>query len=411
LFLSAFFCPYLFFGVSVSLWYFVMVSDFHTMTLTNKIIDAAKAAEKAYKLADFDGLYLYVAATGLKSWRYNYQESGKQKTQTYGRYPLLGIADARRAHHEFKYVKKTEATQKSFRDIAENWMRLHLPKLRNTKHQKQIASTLEQFAYPIIGDVPIAEIKRKDIVSVVRSVADRGIVETAHRVAGRIKQVFDFAVDLGEIEHNPAVGLSRILPAVQSKHMAAVTWAEMPELLKKIQGYEEPVTRTGLLMLAHTFVRTRELILARWEEVDFENQVWIIPPERMKRSRVGKPSPPHVVPLSGPVIQLLERLADVTLSSGYLLESPARKGKPLSENGLLFALYSLGYRGRMTGHGFRAVASSRLNESNLWSPNAIERQLAHKESDEVRAAYNRADHFEERVKMMAWWSKELCRLA
>jgi integrase len=117
------------------------------------------------------------------------------------------------------------------------------------------------------------------------------------------------------------------------------------------------------------------------------------------------------VPLSGPVIQLLERLADVTLSSGYLLESPARKGKPLSENGLLFALYSLGYRGRMTGHGFRAVASSRLNESNLWSPNAIERQLAHKESDEVRAAYNRADHFEERVKMMAWWSKELCRLA
>ncbi|MFN7477943.1 MAG: integrase arm-type DNA-binding domain-containing protein, partial [Burkholderiales bacterium] len=139
------------------------------MTLTNKIIDAAKAAEKAYKLADFDGLYLYVAATGLKSWRYNYQECGKQKTQTYGRYPLLGIADARRAHHEFKYVKKTEATQKSFRDIAEYWMRLHLPKLRNTKHQKQIASTLEQFAYPIIGDVPIAEIKRKDIVSVVRS--------------------------------------------------------------------------------------------------------------------------------------------------------------------------------------------------------------------------------------------------
>jgi integrase len=109
-------------------------------------------------------------------------------------------------------------------------------------------------------------------------------------------------------------------------------------------------------------------------------------------------------------MELLERLADLTLSSGYVLESPARKGKPLSENGLLFALYRLGYRGRMTGHGFRAVASSRLNESNLWSANAIERQLAHKESDAVRAAYNRADHFDERVKMMAWWSEELCRL-
>jgi integrase len=380
------------------------------MTLTNKTIDAAKATEKAYKLADFDGLYLYVAPTGLKSWRYNYQEAGKQKTHTYGRYPLLGIADARKAHHEFKYLTKSEANKKRFKDIAENWMCLHLPKLRNTKHQKQIASTLNQFAYPVIGDMGISEIKRKDLVSVVQRVADRGTVETAHRVASRIKQVFDFAVDLGEVEHNPAVGLSRILPVVQTEHMAALSWNEMPELLKKIQAYDEFVIRSGLLLLAHTFVRTRELIHARWDEVDFHNRVWIIPHERMKRSRVGKPSPPHVVPLSEPVMELLERLADLTLSSGYVLESPARKGKPLSENGLLFALYRLGYRGRMTGHGFRAVASSRLNESNLWSANAIERQLAHKESDAVRAAYNRADHFDERVKMMAWWSEELCRL-
>ena len=368
--------------------------------LTNKIIDAAKPAEKPYKLADSDGLYLFVSATGVKSWRYNYKEKDKQKTKTYGRYPLLGISDVRKLHHTFKYSLDNNDGM-TFKQVAEAWMRVHLPTLRNIKHQKQIADTLEQFVYPVVGDNVVQSIKRRSLVDIAQAIEARGTIETAHRVAGRIKQVFDYAIDLGEIEGNPAVGLARVLSKPKRVHMTALPLVEVPQLMRDILNYSETVTRIGLQLLAHTFVRTRELTLARWSEVDFDNCVWVIPNERMKLNR------PHVVPLSTQVMGLLEDLAAITLSSGYVLESPAQRGKPMSENGLLFALYRLGYRGRMTGHGFRAVASSALNESGLWLPAAIERQLAHKETDEVRAAYHRAEYLEERVRMMQWWSDKL----
>ena len=368
--------------------------------LTNKQIDGAKPTGRAFKLADLDGLYLYVSPTGTKSWRFNFKLSGRQQTKTYGRYPLMGIAEARRVHHDFKYRDGTEA-ESTFREVAEQWMKIHLPKLRNIKHQKQIASTLEQFVYPAIGGEKIGTIKRKALASVVQAIDERGTVETAHRVAGRIKQVFDYAVDIGEIENNPAVGLTRVLRTVVSKPMTALPMNEVPDLLRAIQGYDEPVSRLGLLLLAHTFVRTRELTLARWEEFDLKNKVWVIPESRMKLKR------PHVVPLSRQVLSLLEDVASLTFSSGLLLESPVRRKQSISENTLLFALYRLGYRGRMTGHGFRSVASSALNESGLWQAEAIERQLAHKEADDVRAAYNRAEYFDQRVRMMQWWSDQL----
>ena len=247
----------------------------------------------------------------------------------------------------------------------------------------------------------IGTIKRKALASVVQAIDERGTVETAHRVAGRIKQVFDYAVDIGEIENNPAVGLTRVLRTVVSKPMSALPVNEVPDLLRAIQGYDEPISRLGLLLLAHTFVRTRELTLARWEEFDLKNNVWVIPESRMKLKR------PHVVPLSRQVLSLLEDVASLTFSSGLLLESPVRRKQAISENTLLFALYRLGYRGRMTGHGFRSIASSALNESGLWQAEAIEQQLAHKESDEVRAAYNRAEYFDQRVRMMQWWSDQL----
>ena len=368
--------------------------------LTNKQIDGAKPTGRAFKLADLDGLYLYVSPTGTKSWRFNFKLSGRQQTKTYGRYPLMGIAEARRVHHDFKYRDGTEA-ESTFREVAEQWMKIHLPKLRNIKHQKQIASTLEQFVYPSIGGEKSGTIKRKALASVVQAIDERGTVETAHRVAGRIKQVFDYAVDIGEIENNPAVGLTRVLRTVVSKPMTALPMNEVPDLLRAIQGYDEPVSRLGLLLLAHTFVRTRELTLARWEEFDLKNKVWVIPESRMKLKR------PHVVPLSRQVLSLLEDVASLTFSSGLLLESPVRRKQSISENTLLFALYRLGYRGRMTGHGFRSVASSALNESGLWQAEAIERQLAHKEADDVRAAYNRAEYFDQRVRMMQWWSDQL----
>jgi len=363
--------------------------------LNTKQIDGLKATGRAYKVADDDGLYLFVTPTGGKSWRYNHTENGKQQTKTYGRYPVVGLAEARRLHHAFKH--STQEAGDTFKAVADKWMRLHLPGLKNVKHQKQVGDTLAQFVFPAIGQTPIKDVTRKALVAVVQAVDARGTTETAHRVAGRIKQVFDHAIDLGELESNPAIGLTRVLKPRKVEHMKALPPGEVPALMAAIETYPEDVTRIGLQLLAHTFVRTRELTQAKWAEFDLKNRVWIVPGERMKMGM------PHVVPLSDKVLSLLEQLK----TSEFVLESPIRHGHPISENTLLFALYRLGYRGRMTGHGFRAVASTVLNESGLWTKDAIERQLAHKEGDAVRAAYHRAEYFDERVRMMGWWSSWL----
>jgi integrase len=367
--------------------------------LNNKQIDSLKPTGRAYKVTDFDGLHLFISAIGTKTWRYNYKVNGKYQTKTYGRYPLLGIADARKLHHDFKYKLNTEAQSGlTFEQAARKWMVIHLPKLKNAKHKLQIANTLEEFIYPAVGQKLISNITRKELVQAVQAIDERGITETAHRVAGRVKQVFDYAVDLGELEVNPAIGLTRVLRQPKRKHMTALPFDELGKLIHDISTYDESITRIGLLLLALTFVRTRELTLAKWAEFDLKNKVWLIPEERLK---LGKP---HVVPLSSHAIKLIQELYSITGNLEYVLESPKRKGHPISENTLLFALYRLGYRGKMTGHGFRSIASSALNESGLWNLSAIERQLAHKETDAVRAAYHRAEYFDERVKMMEWWS-------
>lgn len=373
--------------------------------LNNKQIDGFKPAGKGYKMADFDGLYLFVSKTGTKTWRFNFKHQGKQQTKTYGRYPLLGVSDARKLHHDFKYKIGDQAQASiTFEQAARKWMLVHLPKLKNIKHKLQIAATLEQFIYPAFGKKPISDITRKELVWAVQAIDERGITETAHRVAGRVKQVFDYGVDLGEINVNPAIGLTKVLRKPQRTHMSSLPFNEVGDLIKQINSYDELITKIGLLLLAHTFVRTRELTHAKWSEFDLKNNVWVIPQERLK---LGKP---HVVPLSSYVKELINELHTITGNKVYAFESPKRAGHPISENTLLFTLYRLGYRGKMTGHGFRAIASSALNESGLWNPSAIERQLAHKETDAVRAAYHRAEYFEERVKMMEWWSKTLCAL-
>lgn len=367
--------------------------------LNNKQIDGLKPTGRAYKVTDFDGLYLFVSTTGTKTWRYNHKVNGKYQTKTYGRYPLMSIVEARKVHHGFKYQVDSEVQSGlTFEQAARKWMSVHLPKLKNAKHKLQIGNTLEEFIYPSLGHTLISEITRKELVKVVQAIDERGITETAHRVAGRVKQVFDYAVDLGEIDVNPAIGLTRVLRQPQRKHMTSLPFNEVGKLIQDIATYDETVTRIGLLLLAITFVRTRELTLAKWSEFDLKNKVWLIPEERLK---LGKP---HVVPLSTHAMKLLKELGNVTSDCEYVLDSPKRRGHPISENTLLFALYRLGYRGKMTGHGFRSIASSALNESGLWNPSAIERQLAHKESDAVRAAYHRAEYFDERVKMMQWWS-------
>ena len=286
----------------------------------------------------------------------------------------------------------------TFAEATERWLAQHLPELSHANSQRTVEQSIRDYVLPVIGSRRLDELRRADLVDAVRRVSAAGKVETAHRLGQRIRAILDHAVDHGDIESHPGAGLSRVLPAVGKTPMAAVTPAELPTLMKSIDRYPEPVTRLGLLLLAHTFLRTSELIGAQWSELR-DPETWVVPEELMKRRM------PHVVPLSGRVRAILEELRAMTEEeSPYILASSQNPRCSISNNTLLFALYRLGYKGRMTGHGFRAVASTVLNESKLWGRDAIERQLAHRETDQVREAYHRAEYLDERRRMMAWWS-------
>jgi integrase len=373
------------------------------MALTVRAVETAKPKDKPYKLADERGLYLFVSPAGGKSWRANYKANGKQQTRTYGRWPGMTLADARKAHAAAKDAPDAivSTTAPTFRVVSRQWLMKHLPGLSNPKHRGQVEATLERFAYPAIGDKPIDQIERVELTEAVKAIQKGDRIETAHRVAGRITAVFDYALDSGLLDKHPAANLTRVLiPRKVKKPMASIPPDEAGELLRAILTYPEPVTRLGLLLLAHTFVRVGELRGMRKDEIRENGAVWVVPEDRMKLRL------PHVVPLTEQSRVIVAELS--AMSDGELvLDSPAQPGHPISENTLLFALYRLGYRGRMTAHGFRALASTVLNEQSGFPHDVIERQLAHKETDAVRAAYNRAEYLPQRRELMTWWSNWL----
>lgn len=372
------------------------------MALTAKAVEAAQPQERPYKLSDSGGLYLYVAPTGAKSWRANYRVAGRQQTRTYGRWPAVSLAKARTLHAAAKdapAAAKAEPAAPTLGEVARRWLLRVQPALSNPKHRQQVEATLQRFVLAKLGTRPIDSITRAELVKAVEAVGDK--VETAHRVAGRVTAVFDYAVDAGILQAHPASNLSRVLaPRKVKKPMASIPPAEAGELMRAIDTYPDLITRLGLQLAAHTFVRVGELLGMRWDELREDGAVWVIPAERMKMRL------PHVVPLSTQARAILARLREAS-GGDLVLESPARPGHPLSENTLLFALYRLGYRGRMTVHGFRALASTVINEADRFPRDAIERQLAHSESDEVRAAYHRAQYLEQRRAMMQWWAQWL----
>lgn len=370
------------------------------MNLTVRAVQAAQGKDKPYKLTDGAGLYLSVSTAGGKSWRTNYVKAGKQATRTYGRWPAMSLADARKAHAVARDEQAiVSAPKPSFKDVAAAWLKQKLPSLSNGKHQIQMVNTIERYAYPLIGAKAVDSITRADLVAVVQTVQVGGKIETAHRVAGRIAAVFDYAVDCGHIESHPAAGLVRVLQARKTKKpMASIPPNEAAALLLAINNYVEPVTRLGLLLLAHTFVRVSELRGMRWDELRENGTVWVVPAERMKAKLL------HVVPLSKAAQALIAELHIINGDRQLVIDSPIRPGHPVSENTFLFALYRLGYRGRMTAHGFRALASTVLNEQSGFARDVIERQLAHKETDDVRAAYNRAQYLDKRRELMQWYS-------
>jgi len=372
------------------------------MTLTVRAVEPAKPRDKGYKLADsvwgctFTSLRP-VARVGAPTI------CARAKAGNAHRWPDVSLAEARKTHAAARDgVVPAAVAVPSFETIARAWLKLKRPSLSNGKHQSQVANTLERFVFPKIGKRPIDTIHRPELVDVVQAVQLDGRVETAHRVAGRIAAVFDYAQDAGLIESHPASHLVRVLHSRKvKKPMASIAPAEAGALMRAITDYDEPVTGLGLQLLAHTFVRVGELRAMRWSEFKEDGAVWVIPAERMKLRL------PHVVPLSLQAQAIVGQLRLLNAEREFVMDSPLRPGHPLSENTFLFALYRLGYRGRMTAHGFRALASTVLNEQSGFAHDVIERQLAHKETDAVRAAYNRAQYLPQRRELMQWWAQWL----
>jgi len=292
-----------------------------------------------------------------------------------------------------------EASENTLEAVARRWFEI---KKGNDEHRERSLRRLELYAFPKLGYRPIQDITTLDLVSCLESVEKKGILETAHRVKQLVQQVFRYAVRRGLITHNPAGDLRDILAFPEKSNFACIHPSELSSLLKAMSSYNGDVlTLHAMKLLAYTFVRTGELIAARWEEIDWARQEWQIPAERMKMNR------DHIVPLARQTLALLEELKTITGNRDFIFHAPANKETHLSNGAILGALRRMGYAGRMTGHGFRALASTILNEQRKYHPDVIERQLAHAERNEVRAAYNRAEYLLERKVMMQEWADYL----
>ena len=380
--------------------------------------NAAAEGSKIRKLHDGQGLYLWVYEDGRKYWRLRYKIHDKEKSLSLGVYPVVGLKQARQLaqaeraklmgnidpsiDRKLNKQKAKEAAANSFEATAREWYTKQMHTWAES-HAKDVIRRLEGNVFPFIGMYPISTIEAPQLLNMIHIIEQRGSYDLAHRVLGVCGQVFRYGISTGRCARDPSGDLRGALTPHKKKNQAAVKPEELPELLRAIATYErigDRQTQLALQLLALTFVRTNELIGALWEEIDLNNALWIVPATRMKMRNE------HVVPLTHQALNILAELKSIAGDSRYLL--PGRNpNKPISNNTLLFALYRLGYKGKMTGHGFRAVASTALNESGLFSPDAIERQLAHGERNEVRGAYNRAEYLPERKRIMMWWSNHV----
>jgi len=388
--------------------------------LTAKHVQAAKLplGKSQVKISDGGGLCLLVNKSG-RYWRYNYRFGGKQRTLALGSYPEMSLKQARDKHHEARikldegmdpgYEKKlakaarNAAYENSFGSLAEEW----ISKQNWTHgHQRTVQSRLDRDVLPYLKDRPVSDITAREVLILCQRVESRGAIESAHRIKTICSQVFRFCIASGLIHSDPARDLRGALTPTKAKHMSAITDPkEVGGLMRAIQDYKgTAVTRAALNLAPLVFVRPGELRQAEWDEIDFDRKIWTIPPEKMK-GRVK-----HVVPLSRQALEIITDLKPKTSCGKYLFPSPRTASRPMSNNAILSALRRMGFgKEEMSGHGFRGMASTLLHELG-WKTELIEMQLAHKDQNAVRAAYNHARYLPERTEMLQAWADYLDNL-
>ena len=385
------------------------------MPLTDAEVRALVAKERSYRMSDAQGLYVEVAPTGSKLWRYKYRFHGKEKRLALGAYPQVKLGEARRKRDAARVQldndidpllerKRAKANRclgasNTFKAIADELIR------KREKEGIAPATAIKarwfvSLLEPTIGTLALDDIDPRLLLLPLKQLEGRGLHETAKKTLNLASRVFRYGVVTGRASSDPAALLVGALIAPKPNHYAAILDTDrLADLLKAIDDYGSPITRLALKVLAHVFVRPGELRSAAWDEIDFEKAVWTIPEGRTKMRRQ------HFVPLSPAVIKLLRETHQLTGPSGYIFPSSNSRRSPMSENTLNAALRRLGFtKNQATAHGFRATASTFLNESGQFSADAIERALAHAPASTVRAAYHRGQHWDERVRMARWWS-------
>lgn len=390
------------------------------MPLTVTACKNAKPREdgKPLRLSDEKGMYLEVMPTGAKYWRLKYRFNGKEKRLALGVFPEVGLADARDKREEARRLlsegidpsehrKVAKAStqlnsENSFEAVAREWFAKYLPTWV-ASHADKIMRRFERDLFPWLGSRPIAAIEAPELLSCLQRIEHRGAIETAHRAMQNAGQVFRYAIATGRAQRNPAADLvGALTPVVKTSFPTITDPAKIAELLRAIDGYQGTlVTQCALKLAPLVFVRPGELRKAEWREIDLDNALWVIPAERMKMREK------HIVPLPSQAVELLRELHALTGHNRYVFPGARTNSRPMSENTVNAALRRLGYdKDSMTGHGFRHMASTLLNEQG-WNRDAIERQMAHAERNSIRATYNYAEYLPERVRMMQSWADYL----
>jgi integrase len=393
------------------------------MPLSPTQISNTKPTDRLQKLADGGGLYLAVFPTGGKSWRFKYRYGGKEKLLTFGQWPAMSLAAARKkrdearrllaegidpgAERQAERARREALASNTFEAVAREWIERHLSK-KSQAYRERVVSQLERFVFPVIGERPIAELTAPDILEVVRRVEKLNILETAHRVRQVVGQVIRYAIATGRAQADPTPALRGALPPAPTRHMAAPDDpAKVGEILRALEAFQgTPVVAAAIRLLPYVFVRPGELRTMRWADVDLEAAEW--------RFEASKTRTPHVVPLSRQALAILRDLKPLTghLPGGWVFPNERTSLRPMSDMAVNAALRRLGIstRDELTGHGWRAVARTLLHERLGYPAEVIEHQLAHAVPDALGRAYNRTRFLEMRREMMQRWADYLDKL-
>ncbi|EGB9523534.1 tyrosine-type recombinase/integrase, partial [Salmonella enterica] len=397
------------------------------MALTDIKVRTTKPSDKPFKLTDGQGMHLLINPNGSKYWRLQYRFGGKQKVLALGVYPMVSLGEARRKRDEAKKLvsdgidpsekKKADKIEQSealtFEAVARDWHTACKRKWSDS-HSERVLKSLEDNLFSSIGQRKIAELKTKDLLVPVKTVAASGRLEVAARLQQRTTAIMRYAVQNGLIDYNPAQEMSGAIAVAKRTHRPALPFDRFSELLERIESFKgRKLTKLAVKLTLLIFIRSSELRFARWSEIDFENAMWTIPGEReplpgVKHSHRGsKMKTPHLVPLSRQALELLKTIREISGECDLVFIGDHDFRKPMSENTVNKALRSMGYDTtvEVCGHGFRAMACSALIESGKWSRDAVERQMSHQERNSVRAAYiHKAEHLDERKLMLQWWA-------